>query len=62
MKITIVIQEDESKIKQAIADGWNRLGGDVKPEDIKDINRDDIIGAVSYLDSSCIAIIIDKRK
>ncbi len=58
MRITIVIEENELELKKAIAKGWNaRFNEELTHKDISEIgNKDDILGAIPYLDADKIEI------
>ena len=62
MKITIVIDESALEIKKAIAMGWNkRFNEELTHKDIADVsNKEDVLGAIPYLDVDKIEIEVEK--
>jgi len=61
MKINIIINENELELKKAIAKGWNeRFDEELTHKDIKEVsNKEDILGAIPYLDSDKIEINVE---
>jgi hypothetical protein len=64
VKIIIIINEKELDIKKAIAKGWNkRFNEELMHKDIGGIsNKEDILGAIPYLDTNKIDIEVQKFK
>jgi hypothetical protein len=64
MKVIIEIEASEKDLKVAIALGWNkRFDEQLTYKDIKEVsNKEDIIGAIPYLDNSQIEIEVDDEE